>query len=299
MDYFIRSCQHEIKSNIIDDLVYATLNDPHQFKSINHHDLLLKHVQYLAQNPHPHYIHHHDDIFHDHSHDMPHFLYPHSFHSNHRIPSNFNLHDYAATSPGYFDSQLRVMYPHAVDDIVAESPPDFKKEKVIEAHEELMNILSGHKVVERNVKNYTMTFSPLRKRIMKRSLLDMLTVNKWSTTVPTALPTVSILPLHPVLLSGEDRWLAGCLMHCIFQKTHSLDRNGFPTLDGLVDLYTSGTNDQVYFLFTLRAVNKCLKWISFKHRVHKGKYPHKSETCEISFDVFDCISDSIAFYCNS
>lgn len=197
-----------------------------------------------------------------------------------------------------------------MEQVISQKPPEIKKEKVLEAHEELMNILSSHKVVERDLdsqlkKNFTSTFnsktqnSVKKHDIKRRSLIDML--NRWNPKpTPVVIPTAPApLPLHPVLLSNEDRWLAGCLMQCIFHKTNSLDKHGYPTLDGLVDLYTAGTNDQRYFIFTLRAVNKCLKLVSYRHHVHRGKYPHKTETCDIAFDVFDCISDSIAFYCNS
>lgn len=293
MDFFIRSCQQEIKSNIIDDLVFATLNGNH-YQNNNQHDLLLKHIEYLSKNPH-HVHHSHHDYLHDvHSDEIPHFINPH--YHQHR-PNSFDYHEYSALSPdysaAYFDNRFQATPPQ----IISEPPHREREEKVLEAHEDLMNILSNHKVIQReapNRRNLTLSQSHFR-RIGKRSLLGML------TTIPTVThPTAPTLPLHPVLLSGEDRWLAGCLMHCIFQKTHSLDRHGiYPTLDGLVDLYTAGTNDQSYFIFTLRAVNKCLKLISFKHHVHRGFLPPRAETCDIAFDVFDCISDSIAYYCNS
>lgn len=315
VDFFIRSCQSEIKSNIIDDLVYATLNDNH-FKTANQHDLLLKHIDYLSKNQHAHYKHHnfqhhHDgfEYFHDaHTHEIPHFVNPFPFHFSHgsHYPSSIEYDpDYSA----YFDSQFKAAFPHAVEEVISEQTPEIKKERVIEAHEELMNILASHKVVERDVKgkfqkNFTLPLNYSRKhkkRLMKRSLLDMLNTNRWNTKPQSTIipPTAPATPLHPVLLTHEDRWLAGCLMHCIFQKTHSVDKHGYPTLDGLVDLYTAGTEDQRYFIFTLRAVNKCLKLVSLKYHIHRNKYPHKAETCDIAFDVFDCISDSIAFYCNS
>ncbi|CAG9799648.1 unnamed protein product [Chironomus riparius] len=318
VDYFIRTCQSEIKSNIIDDLVYATLNDNNHFKNANHHDLLVKHVEYRSKNhhhpQHNHLNHHLDgyEYFHDaHSHEVPHFANPFTFH-HHGSKNIFDFHDYAVdpTYSAYLEGQFKSAYPEVVEQVISQRPLEIRKEKVIEAHEELMNILSSHKVVERDLdsqlkKNlttlYNSTQSTEKKHdIKRRSLIDMLNLNRWNPKpTPIVIPTAPDPPLHPVLLSHEDRWLAGCLMQCIFHKTNSLDKHGYPTLDGLVDLYTAGTNDQRYFIFTLRAVNKCLKLVSFRHHVHRGKYPHKTETCDIAFDVFDCISDSIAFYCNS
>lgn len=50
-----------------------------------------------------------------------------------------------------------------------------------------------------------------------------------------------------------------CLMNInriLFIK--QLDPNGYPTVEGLVSLYTEGINQKEYILATLQAVTKCL-----------------------------------------
>jgi hypothetical protein len=99
-------------------------------------------------------------------------------------------------------------------------------------------------------------------------------------------------------VSKEDKFVAGCLMQCIYRKSKAVDIYGFPTLQGLVELYTDGINEQKFFVSTLKAVDSCLKRMSAKHNIVKGKAPEKGEVCELSFDVFDCVSDAITEYCD-
>lgn len=132
------------------------------------------------------------------------------------------------------------------------------------------------------------------RRISKRSLFGF-----WTTTTTTTTPAPERNEYHPTLISHEDRWLAGCLMQCIFRKNDAVDKHGYPTLDGLVNLYTVGTTEQKFFVHVLRSVDKCLKGTSVKHHIFRGKVPLKGETCDIAFDVFDCVSDSITQYCSS
>ena len=87
-------------------------------------------------------------------------------------------------------------------------------------------------------------------------------------------------------------------MQCVYRKANAVDMYGWPTLDGLVDLYTEGVNEQAYFMAALRGVDKCLKGASVKHNITRKKVPTKGETCEVAFDVFDCVSDSITQYCS-
>lgn len=102
---------------------------------------------------------------------------------------------------------------------------------------------------------------------------------------------------HPKVLSNDDRWLAGCLLQCVFRKNNAVDKHGYPTLDGLTDLYTAGTTEQEFFVHVLRSADKCLKSVSTKHKIYRGKVPAKGETCDVAFDVFDCVSDAIIEYC--
>lgn len=109
-----------------------------------------------------------------------------------------------------------------------------------------------------------------------------------------------------------------CLLHCIYSKNKALDNLGWPTLDGLVHFYSEGVQEHGYFMTTLRAVNVCLKEVSAKHHINRHKSPGKyqiepllcnefysirviseqGQSCDVSFDLFDCISDKIAEYCS-
>ncbi|EDS29696.1 conserved hypothetical protein [Culex quinquefasciatus] len=103
---------------------------------------------------------------------------------------------------------------------------------------------------------------------------------------------------HPTIVSHEDKWIAGCLMQCVYRKNNAIDKNGWPTLDGLVNLYTDGVNEQGYFMATLRGVDRCLKGTSMKFKVRRNDVAEQFEQCGVAFDVFDCISDMITNYCS-
>ncbi|XP_035790900.1 general odorant-binding protein 70-like [Anopheles albimanus] len=103
---------------------------------------------------------------------------------------------------------------------------------------------------------------------------------------------------HPTIVSHEDKWIAGCLMQCVYRKNNAIDKNGWPTLDGLVNLYTDGVNEHGYFMATLRGVDRCLKGTSRKYQIKRNDLAENFEQCEVAFDVFDCISDMITDYCS-
>lgn len=111
-------------------------------------------------------------------------------------------------------------------------------------------------------------------------------------------PTLESNVFIPKVVTNEDRWLTGCLLQCIFSKSNAVDINGYPTLDGLTGLYTAGTSDHLFFLHALRTVDKCLKSISIKYHIFRGKIPVKGETCDVAFEVFDCVSHSITEHCS-
>lgn len=125
------------------------------------------------------------------------------------------------------------------------------------------------------------------RRISKRSLFGA-----WTTTTETPEE------YFPTVISHEDRFFAGCLLQCVFRRHHAVDKFGYPTLDGLTNLFTVGTAEQGFFIHVLRSVDICLKGASAKYHIYKGKTPLKGETCDVSFDVFDCVSDSITNYCS-
>ncbi|KAM7358173.1 odorant-binding protein 73a [Cochliomyia hominivorax] len=102
---------------------------------------------------------------------------------------------------------------------------------------------------------------------------------------------------HPTLVPSEDKRIAGCLLHCVYAKNNAIDKLGWPTLDGLVDFYSGGVNEHGFFMATLRSVNLCLRAVTKKYQVDRRKLPEKGESCDLAFDVFDCISDQITGYC--
>lgn len=182
--------------------------------------------------------------------------------------------------------------------------------KVVEAHESLKQILAENKAaasndnrqhiasileklrsgtLEEKLKGDDDTSDLLyHRRISKRSLFGLWRARKEE----------KVEDYHPAVISHEDRWMAGCLMQCVFRKNNAVDSSGYPTLDGVTDLYTDGTTEQKLFMHVLRAVDKCLKGAAKKHNIHKGKVPLKGETCDVAFDVFDCVSDSLTDYCS-
>lgn len=201
-----------------------------------------------------------------------------------------------------FTPEIKYRYSHEItadDDDLAED-----KNIIIEAREELMKILAKrHKTVERReidrakiLRINNAASSPMTKK-KKRSLLTW-----WTVSTESSGNNESFEDEDEVIdedhLSLDDQWLVGCLIHCIYKKSGAIDRLEYPTLDGIVDLYTAGTSDQPFFMYALRAVNKCLKHVSIKHDVNRKKKPQKGVSCNIAFDVFECVTDSVADYCD-
>ncbi|EDV96568.1 uncharacterized protein LOC6556530 [Drosophila grimshawi] len=102
---------------------------------------------------------------------------------------------------------------------------------------------------------------------------------------------------HPTLVPLEDKRIAGCLLHCVYARNNAIDKNGWPTLDGLVHFYSEGVHEHGFFMATLRSVNLCLRAMTKKYNVNRKELPQKGESCDLAFDVFDCISDQITGYC--
>lgn len=50
---------------------------------------------------------------------------------------------------------------------------------------------------------------------------------------------------------------------------NALDFFGYPTLDGLVNLYTENVADHHYFMAVLKITNFCLKGVSIKYKINK------------------------------
>ncbi|XP_017059366.1 general odorant-binding protein 70 [Drosophila ficusphila] len=102
---------------------------------------------------------------------------------------------------------------------------------------------------------------------------------------------------HPTLVPLEDKRIAGCLLHCVYAKNNAIDKKGWPTLDGLVHFYSEGVHEHGFFMATLRSVNLCLRAMTTRYGVNRKELPQKGESCDLAFDVFDCISDQITGYC--
>ncbi|KAK5645823.1 hypothetical protein RI129_004287 [Pyrocoelia pectoralis] len=112
--------------------------------------------------------------------------------------------------------------------------------------------------------------------------------------------------------TNDERRIAGCLLQCVYRKMKAVNHNGFPTSEGLVALYTEGVLDKEYLVASHKAVNTCLIDAQKKHLPTPQSLQRKSfnnltcrfiffavkgKTCDIAFDVFDCVSDRIGEYC--
>ncbi|KAF5306634.1 hypothetical protein FQA39_LY08823 [Lamprigera yunnana] len=58
--------------------------------------------------------------------------------------------------------------------------------------------------------------------------------------------------------SKGERKIAGCLLQCVYRKMNAVNSSGFPTMEGLVALYTEDVEDRDYILASYQAVHKCL-----------------------------------------
>ncbi|XP_055687633.1 general odorant-binding protein 70 [Lutzomyia longipalpis] len=101
---------------------------------------------------------------------------------------------------------------------------------------------------------------------------------------------------HPTTVSHLERRLAGCLLRCFFKKNKALNYFGYPTLYGLVRIYTDGVSDHEYFMTVLQASEECLHGIFRKYSARQSN--DDRESCDVAFDVFDCLSDKITEYCS-
>lgn len=48
---------------------------------------------------------------------------------------------------------------------------------------------------------------------------------------------------------------------------------------------------------TLRATNCCLRATGEKYGIDRLEHPKHGESCDLAFDVFDCVSDQMTEYC--
>ncbi|XP_045471029.1 general odorant-binding protein 70 [Harmonia axyridis] len=97
--------------------------------------------------------------------------------------------------------------------------------------------------------------------------------------------------------TAEEKRIAGCLLHCVYRKMKAVNDKGFPTVEGLVSLYTEGIEDKEYILATLQSVNVCLAKAQKEFITTPQSLEVQGKTCEIAYDVFDCVSEKIGEYC--
>ncbi|KAL1491301.1 hypothetical protein ABEB36_011918 [Hypothenemus hampei] len=96
--------------------------------------------------------------------------------------------------------------------------------------------------------------------------------------------------------SEDERKIAGCLLQCVYRKMRAVNEYGFPTVDGMVSLYTEGVTQKEYVLATLQAVTKCLVKAQKAYSLPTGVF-QASKACDVAYDVFDCVSEEVAKYC--
>jgi len=100
-----------------------------------------------------------------------------------------------------------------------------------------------------------------------------------------------------VPFTRDEKRIAGCLLQCVYRKVKAVDSFGFPTLEGLVRLYSDGVNERGYFMAVVEASRECL--MNSHARFSRAIPIDNGRNCDVSFDVFECISDRIGDYCGN
>lgn len=197
-------------------------NAPHLQSPINSHPIHAAHTLGHHHNANPFIVHqsglhaHPEGIFYHQPVDTSHHLQPQ--HHYQSLPST-EIHQIAEL-------------PHHVQPETQEAPASLsmKPIKVIEAHESLKEILADNKPAASNGNRHvTSILEKLRsgsleekvkgdedtsdllyhRRISKRSLFGLWPVKKKEEKI--------VEDYHPAVISHEDRWMAGCLMQCVFR----------------------------------------------------------------------------------
>ncbi|KAJ3654832.1 hypothetical protein Zmor_013990 [Zophobas morio] len=97
--------------------------------------------------------------------------------------------------------------------------------------------------------------------------------------------------------SDDEKRIAGCLLQCVYRKMKAVNEKGFPTVEGLVSLYTEGVSQKEYIIATLQSVNVCLVKAQKKFVKSPQSLEEQGKTCDIAYDVFDCVAEKIGEYC--
>lgn len=232
----------------------------------------------------PHFLHNNDA---SHLHSLPPHVISHVPYEHHQHNDAPEIHRIPLPSPDPFLIQANEALEHVLSLNSPKNPHD--------NHDQISLVLEKLRTTNstKPVENSDLMY---HRKIGKRNWLGLGWLGGVTQTTPKATNVDDAY--HPTVISNEDKWIAGCLMQCVFRRNGAVDKLGYPTLDGITDLYTAGVSEQPFFMHVLRAVDKCLKTASVKYKIHKGQTPPKGETCDVSFDVFDCVSDSITDYCS-
>uniref|UniRef100_A0A8D8R0C7 General odorant-binding protein 70 n=1 Tax=Cacopsylla melanoneura TaxID=428564 RepID=A0A8D8R0C7_9HEMI len=97
--------------------------------------------------------------------------------------------------------------------------------------------------------------------------------------------------------SGEERRVAGCLLQCVYRKVKAVDANNFPSAEGLVRLYSEGVQDRNYFTATYQSVQFCMKLAEQVRQSKPNGVLDGGQTCDLAYDMFNCVSDQIEKFC--
>ncbi|CAH1104841.1 unnamed protein product [Psylliodes chrysocephalus] len=96
----------------------------------------------------------------------------------------------------------------------------------------------------------------------------------------------------------DERRIAGCLLQCVYRKMKAVNEYGFPTVEGLVNLYTTGIKQKEYILATVQSVEFCIKQTKKEYLVTQESLAEEhGKICDIAYEVFDCVSEEIGNYC--
>ncbi|XP_059475746.1 general odorant-binding protein 70 [Neocloeon triangulifer] len=98
------------------------------------------------------------------------------------------------------------------------------------------------------------------------------------------------------VFSKDEKKIAGCLLQCVYRQVKAVDQLGFPETQGLIKLYTEGGDDPEYISATTRAVHACL---AISSRVIAERYQEPGLACDVSYDVFECVTNKVAEYCGT
>ncbi|XP_071455306.1 general odorant-binding protein 70 [Hetaerina americana] len=131
--------------------------------------------------------------------------------------------------------------------------------------------------------------------------------------------------------SSDEKTIAGCLLQCVYRKVGAADASGFPDPEGLVKFYVDGVEDRGYLGATKIAVHLCTRQASLKRSFTvSGEDDEKTDrqrrrldaavisaagirqpipqdqaeglgaqACEEAFNVFQCVTERLAAYCES